>query len=60
MAIAQNLGTFLSAMLPAVFAYVAPPGSDHIAMKVGSIVFAVTLVSAAAAWSARETRWTTP
>ena len=29
MAIAQNLGTFLSAMLPALFAWMAPPGSDH-------------------------------
>jgi hypothetical protein len=55
MAIAQNLGTFLSAMLPALFAFVAPPGAENIPVKVGSLVLLVTMISAAAAWSARET-----
>jgi MFS family permease len=55
MAIAQNVGTFLSAMLPALFAFVAPPGADNIPLKVGSLVLLVTMISAAAAWSARET-----
>ena len=55
MAIAQNTGTFVTAMLPALFAWVAPPGADHIPLVVGSITLAVTLVAAVAAWSARET-----
>ncbi|WP_407280483.1 MFS transporter [Aromatoleum evansii] len=55
MAISQNLGTLVTAMLPMVFAAVAPPGSTNIPMVVGSITFAVTVVAALAAWSARET-----
>ena len=55
MAISQNLGTLVTAMLPAVFAIVAPPGSDNIPLKVGTITFTVTTIAAIAAWSARET-----
>lgn len=55
MAISQNLGTLVTAMLPALFATVAPPGSTDIPMTVGAITFGVTLVAAIAAWSARET-----
>jgi hypothetical protein len=55
MAIAQNTGTFVTAMLPALFAWVAPPGSAHIPLVVGSVTLGVTLVAAAAAWTARET-----
>ncbi|MCK9983642.1 MAG: hypothetical protein AzoDbin1_00114 [Azoarcus sp.] len=55
MAISQNLGTLVTAMLPMVFAAVAPPGSTNIPMVVGSITLAVTVVAALAAWSARET-----
>ncbi len=55
MAIAQNLGTFLSAMLPALFAWVAPPGASSIPLKVGSLVLLVTVIAAVAAFSARET-----
>lgn len=55
MAIAQNLGTLVTALLPALFAAVAPPGADNIPMAVGSIAFAVTLIAALAAFSARET-----
>lgn len=55
MAISQNLGTLVTAMLPMVFAAVAPPGSANIPLVVGSITFAVTVVAALAAWSARET-----
>ena len=43
------------AMLPALFATVAPPGSTSIPVVVGSITLAVTAVAALAAWSARET-----
>jgi MFS family permease len=55
MAISQNLGTLVTALLPALFAAVAPPGSTNIPLVVGAITFAVTIVAAAAAWSARET-----
>jgi MFS family permease len=55
MAIAQNIGTTITAMLPALFATVAPPGSTNIPLTIGTITFAVTIVAAAAAWSARET-----
>src|SRR4029450_7702485 len=55
MAISQNLGTLVTALLPALFAAVAPPGSSHIPLTVGAITFGVTVVAALAAWSARET-----
>ena len=55
MAIAQNLGTTLTALLPAVFAAVAPPGSTNVPVTVGAITFAVTAIAATAAWSTRET-----
>ena len=55
MAIAQNTGTMLTAMMPALFAAVAPPGSTNIPLMVGSITLAVTAIAALAAWSARET-----
>jgi MFS family permease len=55
MAIAQNVGTTITALLPALFASVAPPGSANIPLTVGAIAFFVTIIAAAAAWSARET-----
>jgi MFS family permease len=55
MAIAQNLGTTLTALLPALFAAVAPPGSHNVPMLIGSLTFGATMVSALSAWSARET-----
>ena len=55
MAISQNLGTAITAMLPALFAAVAPPGSTNIPLMIGSIAFALTIVAALACWSARET-----
>src|SRR6202140_4153985 len=55
MAISQNVGTTITALLPALFATVAPPGSTNIPLTIGAITFAVTIVAAAAAWSARET-----
>ncbi|AZV95254.1 MFS transporter [Kerstersia gyiorum] len=55
MAIAQNTGTTISALLPALFTMVAPPESRSIPMIVGSITFAVTVIAAMAAWTARET-----
>jgi MFS family permease len=55
MAIAQNIGTMLTAFLPALFATMAPPGSMNVPLTVGALAFGVTVVSALAAWSARET-----
>lgn len=55
MAISQNLGTLVTALLPALFTFVAPPGSSGIPMVVGSITLVVTILAALAAWSARET-----
>ncbi|MGI4954380.1 MAG: MFS transporter [Janthinobacterium lividum] len=55
MAISQNTGTTITALLPALFAWVAPPGSANIPLTVGAITFSVTLIAAIAALSARET-----
>jgi len=55
MAISQNTGTTITALLPALFAAVAPPGSTNVWLTVGAITFAVTILSAIAAMSARET-----
>lgn len=55
MAIAQNIGTMLTAMLPALFAMVAPPGSQNVPIVIGSLAFGVTIIAALAAFSARET-----
>jgi MFS family permease len=55
MAIAQNVGTTITALLPALFAAVAPPGSANIPLKVGALAFGVTAIAAVAAMTARET-----
>ncbi|QOL48930.1 MFS transporter [Massilia litorea] len=55
MAISQNLGTLVTAMLPAVFAAVAPPGARDIPTTVGTLALIVTAIAALAALSARET-----
>ena len=55
MAISQNLGTLVTAMLPALFTYVAPPGAMDIPFTVGAITLAVTVIAAIAAFTARET-----
>jgi len=55
MAISQNVGTTITALLPALFAIVASPGSSNIPLKVGALTLAITAISALAAWSARET-----
>ena len=55
MAIAQNIGTMLTALLPALFATVAPPGSPNVPLTVGALAFGITIVASIAAWSARET-----
>ena len=55
MAISQNLGTAITAMLPALFTAIAPPGSMNIPMTIGAVTLAITTIAAIAAWSARET-----
>jgi MFS family permease len=55
MAISQNLGTLVSALLPALFVAVAPPGASNIPLIIGSITLAICIVAAIAAWTARET-----
>ena len=55
MAISQNIGTTVTALLPALFATVAPPGAANIPLTVGAITLGVTAVAALAALSARET-----
>src|SRR5213076_1031350 len=55
MAIAQNIGTLITALLPALFATVAPPGSTNIPLTIGALAFGITVISAIAAMTARET-----
>jgi MFS family permease len=55
MAISQNLGTLVTALLPALFVAVAPPGATDIPMTIGAITLGICIVVAIAAWSARET-----
>jgi MFS family permease len=53
-AVAQNIGTAITAFMPTIFAVVAPSGSN-VPLIVGSFTFGFTVLSALAAWSARET-----
>ena len=55
MAISQNLGTAVTALLPVLFVTVAPPGATNIPMTIGAITLGITAVAALACWSARET-----
>jgi MFS family permease len=55
MAISQNVGTTITAMLPAIFAAIAPPGSTGIPATIGALTLVICAIAAAAAWSARET-----
>jgi MFS family permease len=55
MAISQNLGTAVTALLPALFVAVAPPGATGIPMTIGSITLVITIIAAIAAATARET-----
>jgi len=54
MAISQNTGTLLTSFLPMLFSYLAPPGSE-VWLIVGAIAFGITVISATAAFTARET-----
>jgi beta-lactamase superfamily II metal-dependent hydrolase len=49
------MGTAVTALLPALFVTVAPPGAENIPVTIGSIALAICIVAAIAAWTARET-----
>jgi MFS family permease len=53
-AVSQNIGTLITAFLPAIYASVAPGGSN-VPLIVGSFTFGIGIIAATAAWSARET-----
>jgi MFS family permease len=55
MAIPSNIAVFLTALLPALFAYIAPPHSLNIPFKVGAIAFGVTCIVALSGFLAKET-----
>ena len=55
MAIAQNVGTTITALLPVLFTTVAPPGSMSVPFTVGSITFGITIIAAIGAWTSNET-----
>ena len=55
MAVSQNVGTTITALLPALFATVAPPGAADIPITVGAITLGITAIAAIAAFNARET-----
>src|SRR5437762_5646994 len=55
MAISQNIGTAITALLPALFVAVAPPGSTDIPMTIGAITLVICIIAAVAAWSGKET-----
>jgi MFS family permease len=55
MAIGQNIGTAITAILPALIAAAVPPGTQHIPLIVGTITFIVCALGALGAWTARET-----
>jgi len=55
MAISQNVGTAFTALLPALFVTVAPPGSTDIPFTIGMITLSICGIAALSAWTARET-----
>ena len=55
MAISQNIGTTITALLPALFTAIAPPGSANIPLTIGAVTLGITAIAAIAAYSARET-----
>ncbi|MFT4065548.1 MFS transporter [Paraburkholderia sp.] len=55
MSIGQNVGMALTALLPSLFAAIAPPGTKDIPLLIGTVTLVITAVAALAAWTARET-----
>jgi len=54
-AISNNIGVPAASLLAMVFVMVAPPGAEHIPLTIGGLAFFVTLLSAAAVFTGRET-----
>jgi hypothetical protein len=54
-AVSQNIGTTITAILPAIFAVIAPPGAKNIPLTIGSITFGITVLVAIAALTGPET-----
>jgi MFS family permease len=53
-AIPQNLAGMATAIMPTIFAVIAPPGSN-VPVIVGSVVFGIGIIAAVAAYFSRET-----
>lgn len=53
-AVSQNIGTMITGFLAAIYAIVAPGGSN-VPLIVGTWTFVITIIAAAAAYSGRET-----
>ncbi len=53
--VARLIGTVVTALLPALFTLVAPPGAMDIPTTIGSITLAITVIAALSCFSARET-----
>lgn len=54
-ALSQNIALFLVAMLPSLFAFIVPPGSANVPLIIGGITMLISVISAVAAWTAKET-----
>jgi Na+/melibiose symporter-like transporter len=55
MSIGQNIGMALTALLPSLFAAIAPPGTKDIPLVIGTATLVIAGLAALAAWTARET-----
>ena len=55
MALGQNMGTVVASLMSVVFPIVAPPGSTHVVLIVGSITLGLCLVAVAGAYFSPET-----
>jgi MFS family permease len=55
MSIGQNIGMALTALLPSLFAAIAPPGTKDIPLVIGTATLVISGLAALAAWTARET-----
>ncbi|GGD70293.1 3-phenylpropionic acid transporter [Caballeronia grimmiae] len=53
--IGQNIGMALTALLPSLFAAIAPPDTKEIPLVIGTATLVIASLAALAAWTARET-----
>jgi MFS family permease len=54
-ALSQNIGLAITALLPALFTLIAPPGSSNVPLIVGGVCFGVSLLAGLGALLAKET-----